>query len=161
MSDATTRTVRRDAGFTLLEIMVAMGILVFGVTSLIGVLGVGVSTRRTADMRAQAVLIADQALHDVEERFLADAPLDPEWQEPEDLAIQPVTVEEIPGHPGLRYTVEFQPDVERPDLVLVTVRVAWLDQGEESGEVFRRILARQVPFSTRVERRLDTVRAGR
>ena len=61
----------RQCGFTLLELLAAMGILVFGVTTLIGVLGIGISQRRGAEMRTRAVMVTEQVLHRIETQILA------------------------------------------------------------------------------------------
>lgn len=147
---------RPDAGFTLLELLIAMAILTFGITTLLGVLSVGVGTRRTAEMRGRAVVLADRILHDLQRSTLAEHPIptDPDWVA-EDLAIESEVVEVIDGFPGMRYTASYTTDQARPDLVLVTVRVAWNEQGEEQGVELKRILPRQVPFSRRVGQRTE------
>ena len=68
-----TEASNRSAGFTLLELMAAMGIFVFGLTALIGVLTIGVGTRRGAEMRTRAVLLADRVLHRIETETLVTA----------------------------------------------------------------------------------------
>ena len=147
------RSADRQGGFTLLELLIALGILSFGITALIGVLSVGVGTRRGAEMRTQAVLLSDQILHHIQERIFADHPIPQEFSDEQDLAIDPVVVDQIDGFAGLRYSVSFVVDVERPDLVLAIIRVSWRDQGEDVGQEFRRILPRAAPFSYRVRNR--------
>ncbi len=136
---------RRELGFTLVEMMVAMGILVMGVTSTIGLLTVAVSTRYSAELRSRAALVADQVLQDVEENVLARD----EGRELEIPTMGPVPVE---GSFGMSYTVGFTVDPEHPNLVLAEVRVGWREQGAELEQVFRRILPRQQPFRERVLR---------
>ena len=51
MTDPRTRS----GGFTLVEMLAAMGILALGFSSVVGVMSVGVYTRRTAELRNQAV----------------------------------------------------------------------------------------------------------
>ena len=143
----------RQDGFTLLELMVAIGILVFGLTSLLGVLTVGVSTRRSAEQRSRAVLLAEQAIQHIETEVLAKAVLPEEYDEDTDLEIAPVTVTDIDGYPNMKYTVEFEIDPELPELVLARVRVSWREQGENVGQVFHRVLFREAPYSQRVAQR--------
>lgn len=154
MTDARTTGARGAAGgFTLLELMAAIGILVFGVTTLIGVLGFGIGQRRGAEMRSRAVLLADRVLHEIEIGTLADAPLPDEIEESSQLAIERLEAREIEGFPGMQYTAEFTVDPATPELVLVRIKVSWLDQGESQAQEFLRVLAREVPFSERVARR--------
>jgi prepilin-type N-terminal cleavage/methylation domain-containing protein len=144
---------RVDAGFTLLELLVALGLLVFGATTLIGALTVGVDTRRGTEMRARAVLLADQVLHHVEQDLLDAQPIPADWRTAEELQLPTEEVEVVDGFPGMRYAVSFRTSPERPDLCLATVRVAWRDQGEDAGQVFQRLLPRARPLARRVESR--------
>ena len=137
--------VRAMGGFTLVEMMVAMGILIMGVTSLIGLLTVAVSTRYRAELRSRAVLIAEQVLHHIEETVLAG-------DDDPDLALSQVVMESVNGFPGMRYTVEFVMDEDYPELVLAQVRVGWRVQGSELEQVFMRLLPREQPFRARVLR---------
>jgi prepilin-type N-terminal cleavage/methylation domain-containing protein len=146
----------RNDGFTLVEMMVAMGILVFGLTALAGVLGVGVDTRRTAEQVTVGASQVDRIVHELEMLVLPDRirawraqvdgietePLAPE-------SLEPVTPTPIPGYPGMNYAVEFDLDQERPDLVLARIRVRWRSQGEEQGETFCRLLPLSVPLGVR------------
>lgn len=145
--------IRREGGFTLLELVVALGILVFGATALIGALSLGVGTRRGTEMRARASILADRVLLHVEQDVLSQQPIPEGWESPDELAIPQERVEAVDGFPGMEYSVAFTTSPERPDVVLVTVRVAWRDQGEDQGQVFQRIVPRAVPLSRRVEDR--------
>jgi prepilin-type N-terminal cleavage/methylation domain-containing protein len=51
------------AGFTLVEMLAALGILLFGVTALIGALSSSVAQRRTTDARLEAAALCEVALH--------------------------------------------------------------------------------------------------
>src|SRR5690606_34489144 len=143
---------RRQGGFTLLELMVAIGVLAFGITTLLGVLSVGVGSRRGSEMRARSVLLVERVFHDLETRVLPEH----DWlelAEDADLAIPELRIDGVEGFPGMRCVVRFDIDPEHPELVLARVRVSWLDDGEETGEEFRRILPRDTPFSQRVASR--------
>lgn len=154
----TDRVPRRagEGGFTLLEIVVALGILVFGATALIGALSVGVNTRRGTEMRARAALMAGQVLQHVERELLASHPIPDGWETAEDLAIPREEVAPVDGYPGMKYSVEFTTTPERPDVVLVTLRISWRDQGEDQAQVLQRVMPRAVPLSRRVENRRKT-----
>lgn len=143
---------RDERGFTLIEIMVALGILVFGVTALIGALGLGVSERRTAEQRQRAAVLADQILQQIQTDLLAAAPRTGAEEDISELEIEPAVDQVADGFPGLRYAVEFTPAASNPGLVMVTVDVTWLERSAAVSQTFRRVLPRQVPFSQRVER---------
>ena len=134
---------RSERGFTLVELMLAMAILVFGVTALAGSLLTGVGMRRGSEMRFRATALVDYAIQDIQEKVF------PRCQDPSE-PLAGFTREDPPGYPGMKYTVEFIEDLERPGVVLAKIKVSWRDQGEFIGETFRRILLRCDPFSRRV-----------
>lgn len=141
---------RNDAGFTLLELLVAAAILTFAVTTLLGALSMGVGTARGAEMRSRAVLLADRALQEVVTGILAEHPIPVEWQGAQDLAIPEATFEGVDGFPDMKYSVRFQVDPDRPEVVLIEIDVTWREQGELGGQVFRRIVPREAPLPVRV-----------
>lgn len=156
---ATERTNSpRSAGFTLVELMVAMGILLFGAVSLLGVLGVGVDTHRSAEQHNLAVQLAQRVLQRLETEVVPKALIAAQDAatdgQPVNFKLAPVdsTPADVVGTPGLRYRVEFTQDPEQPQLVLAKVRVLWLDQGEAQAVEFQRILVGQVPFPQRIAR---------
>lgn len=134
-----------QAGFTLVEMMVALGILVMGMTSLIGLFTTAVSTRYSAELRSRAAAVAEEVLRDIQENVLARD----DGQEPEIPSLGPQPVE---GMPAMRYSVDFIIDPQQPDLVMAEVRIGWREQGAELEQVFRRILPREQPFRERVLR---------
>ncbi len=146
MASPKRATTRSQGGFTLVEMMLALAILVFGVTALSGSMLVGVSTRRGSEMRFRATSLVDQAVHDVQERLFADPK---KAGEP----LQTYKVTDPPGYAGMQYTVEFREDRARPTVVLVVIKVSWREQGEHMGEEFRRIVVRRASFSRRVQLR--------
>lgn len=130
----------RQQGFTLVEMMVALAILVFGISALAGSLLTGVSMRRGSEMRFRADAVARQALYRIQEVEFSQ--LTPEQKG--------FTVEDPPGYPGMEYTVDYVRDLERPGLVLVRIKVSWLEQGERMAETFERILVHHRPMSQRI-----------
>lgn len=139
----------RSSGFTLVEMLVAMGILMFGITSLIGLLSLGVSTRRTSELRNQAVHAVDQVIHHVQERVLPDQTYD-ENEIP--VPLEPVQLDPVEGYPRLRARVDFRYDDEHPRLVLLDVHLTWMEEGAVVGERFRRVITSYDGFSRRVAR---------
>ena len=143
----------REQGFTLLEVLVAMGIFIVGATTLIGVLGVGASSRRGTELRARASFWHEELFRRVEDEILPEYPLPDGWESGDDLAIPGIDGEEVDGDLDLNYSVEFTTSPERPALVLVTLRISWLDSGDRSAVVLRRLMTRDAPLLQRVQTR--------
>lgn len=142
-----------ESGFTLIEVLVALGVMTFGLTVLLGAMSFAVGTRRGAEMRARAASLAESVMHDVEQRLLPEHPVPPDWEDPKELAIAPAAAVGVPDQAGMTYSIQYSTAGEQPDLVLVTVRVQWRDDGEEDGEVFTRVLPRGAPLALRVAQR--------
>lgn len=140
----------RQAGFTLVEMLFAIGILMFGITSLIGVMSVGVSTRRTAEQRVRSAYTVDSVVHRIEQELMAAIAYDP-MAEDDGLDLPELERQHSEDYGGIQYTVQLSADPDYPELVLATIRVAWLEQGESYAQVYRRLVRRQQPFSQRIE----------
>lgn len=148
-----------ERGFTLMEVMAAVVILTFGVTSLLGLMTLGVSTRRSAEQVNRAVFLIDQIVQEVRENVFAERPasddVDPDDQAAKDLLLAPpppMQVDRVADMPGMSYRVEFTVDPQDPDVVLARIDVRWRQQGEAMAETFHRLLVRNEPFSKRVSR---------
>lgn len=133
-------------GFTLVEMLAAIGILVFGATSLVGLLGAGVSSRSSAELRERAARAAEAVLQLYEAQLQAvpsspgAAPAPP----------APVDYDVIPGFPRLCGRVEPVLDEASPRLLLAVVRVTWQEEGGAVAELFHRVVSRAAPFPSRV-----------
>ncbi len=87
------------AGFTLVEILVALGILLVGMTGVMALLSAGVALEKDGADRAESALLVRELL----EQARADAAEAPEDGGPAAAAVpQPV-----PGRPGVSYTARF------------------------------------------------------
>ena len=149
MADRTHMHADAAAGFTLMEMMMALAILLFGVTALLGALTSSVAQRRTTDARLEARALCDLAVHRIRQeaiRLRADATSDI------DLEMVALADQTAAGFPGMKWSAEPIFDDTRPDLWLVRLDVQWLEDGDEVGETFFRVVPRQLPLGTRVLR---------
>lgn len=146
------RAQARAAGFTLAEMLAALGILLFGVTALLGALSSSVAQRRTTDARLEATALCELAMHRIQHeavRRRADGATDL------DLELAPLADQTAQGFPGMTWSASAIVDENRPDVWLIRLEIRWLEQGDEVGEEFFRVLPRQLPLSTRVLRFRD------
>jgi len=150
---AETHIIHRSGGFTLVEMLAAIGILTLGLTAVVGVMSVGVSTRRGAELRHRAVLAVDQVLLGVATDYFPAQPPAEDGAEPPPL--EPLIIDPIPDFPELKARVEFTADPDVPNMVLVSVWVSWLEEGLSVGEKFQRVMDRRAPFFQRVARLVE------
>lgn len=141
-----------SGGFTLIELLAATFLLMLGFSSLVGLMGVGVSTRRTAELRDQAVFAADQVLEQARAAWF-DAPEEAAADRNGEPAPLPILqLDTIAGYPLLRATVTPVVDPDVPWLVLAVIRVSWFEEGQLVGEEFRRVLEAYESYPSRIAR---------
>lgn len=141
------------AGFTLLEVVFAMAILVIGMSAVLGLLSFGAALSRTAALRTAAAGAVEAVVADLEERLF---PLDPATGlagEP-----QPIVERMVPGHPDLVYSAHA---VQEPGAVRggiseyrVDVEIAWSAAGSQRTKRFTLLMLGEVPFGERLRRAL-------
>ena len=145
-----------NAGFTIVEIVVAMGILLLGMTSVLGLLSFGAALSRTAQLRNASASAVEGIVADLEES-LFPLVLDPATGRttvglPRAIADRPV-----PGHPGLVYSAVAtgDPTDNRPGGPVrwrVDVTLSWSTSGRRHTKTFTTLLLREVPFGERLRR---------
>lgn len=146
------------AGFTLLEVLLAAGLLAIGMSMILGLFNFGSALSRTAELRSVTSGTIESLFHDLEENLFPfnDAG---EVGEPQTFENRPV-----PGLPGVVYSVDAVPNPESNALVdgepvgmprewLVTVTVRWQSAGVRRTESWSTIMLREVPFGARMRRR--------
>ena len=145
-------------GFTIIEVVLAMALLLIGMTTILGLLSFGAAMARTAPLRSGSANAIEAVLADLEEglfplvvgddgREVAGEPL-------------PVVDRPVPGHPGLVYSAEAFPDPD-PDAkgaagpleYRVDVEISWAVAGAKRSRTFTALLVREVPFGERMRRR--------
>lgn len=141
-----------QAGFTLIEMMVALGILVVGVTTLLATLGDSMSLRAGADARLLAAAAVDDLVHRV-----ANGGLQRKQGAETDLELQLAVPAEVPvaGYSGMRLMPTIEEDKARFDVFLLRIRAVWMERGETVEEEFLRVLPRQLSLGARVRRYRD------
>ena len=144
---------RRDrAGFTLIEVVLAMFVLLIGMTSILGLLSFGASLSRTAALRGGAANAIEAVVIDLEETLFPlelDERGDEVVGEPRD-----VQAKELPGYPGLVYSTRSTPNPDTPLEYKVEVEVQWAVGGTTRSKHFTTLLLREVPFGERLRARL-------
>lgn len=147
----------RRGGFTIVEVLLAMGVLLLGVSMLLGLLTFGAALSRAALLRGKASSTVEAVVQDLEENLftlLADgtagAPL-------------PVTDRPVPGAPRVVYSATATPittseAVEVAGEILyreyvVDIEVRWTTGGVKRAKTWRTVLLREVPFGERMRRR--------
>jgi len=158
MAERCERPGEGDAtrGFTLVEMLAALGILLFGVTALVGALSSSMAGRRTSEAKLQMSAIADQVVLRLQQEAIVD---DPATGLPR---FVPQQAQPVQGFPGMTWSATAVADPARPDLWLVRIDVAWPGSEEfeapEDGAVggggdllrFLRVLPRSLPLRDRV-----------
>lgn len=135
----------RRAGFTIIEVLVAMGILLFGMTAILGLLTFGASVSRTALLRTQTASVSEAVIADLEESLF---PVE------NGEAGEPVAIQRrpLPGQPDVLYSAVATQNPKRPLEYRVDVEFTWESGGVRRERRFSTILLREVQFGTRLRR---------
>ena len=142
----------REDGFTLIEVVLAMFVLLIGMTSILGLLSFGAALSRTASLRSGAAGAIEAVVADIEETLFplqVDELGDEVAGEPRD-----VKAREIPGYPGLTYTTRSTPNPDNPLEYRVEVEINWAVGGTTRSKRFTTLLLREVPFGERLRARI-------
>jgi len=154
------RSPEKSSGFTLIEVVMAMFLLLLGMSSILGLLSFGAAMARTAELRSSSAHSIQAVLADLEENLfplVRDEAGNEVAGEPRTITRQP-----LPGYPRLVYSARARPnpaedaltsDSGAPLEYLVEVEVAWMSSGVERSKTFETLLLREVPFGVRLRRR--------
>lgn len=143
---------RGRAGFTLVEVVLAMFVLLIGMTSILGLLSFGAALSRTASLRQGAAGSIEAIVADLEETLF---PLIVD-EGGNEIADEPVDVQDrpVPGHPGLSYSTTSRANPDDPREYRVDVEVHWATGGTQRSKRFTTLLLREVPFGERLRSRI-------
>ena len=144
-------TAASRSGFTLVEVVLAMFVLLLGVSSILGLLSFGAAMSRTAALRSEASNAIEAVMADLEEN-LFPLVVDEDGRE---VAGEPQGFErrQIPGVKGLVYSASAVPNPDDPREYRVDVEVSWSTAGSKRARRFTTLLLREVPFGERLRRR--------
>lgn len=144
-------------GFTLVEIVVAMGLLLIGMSSLLALFSFGAGLTRTAQLRTAGAASVEAVVQDLEETLFplvqVEGAIGPVAGEPREIIDR-----ELPGSPGVLYTAVATPnpaEAGRPGGPLeykVEVEMRWRVGGQDRKRSFETLLLREVPFGERMRR---------
>lgn len=137
------------AGFTLVEILLALMILLFGFTAVLGLLTFGAALSRTALLRTSAAAAVEAVVLDLEETLfpLVEGPGGGEAGEPEEIVAR-----DVPGLHDVVYSARARPNPDRPLEYRVDVELSWKTAGVRRQKRFTTLLVREIPFGERLRR---------
>lgn len=147
---------RAHSGFTIVEVVVAMGILLLGMTAVVGLLSFGTALARTGELRTVGASVVEAAVADLEERLFpldASDPAFPIAGPPPEEVERPV-----PGRPEIRYVARTRPNPDQVDWPggplewRVDIELRWQAGGSTRKEQFTTLLLREIPFGERLRR---------
>jgi hypothetical protein len=129
-----------------------MGVLLIGMTAILGLLSFGAALSRTASLRSGAANSIEAVVSDLEET-LFPLELDDAGDEVAG-APRDVKAKSMPGHPGLTYSTSSTQNPENPLEYRVDVEVNWAVGGTTRSKRFTTLLLREVPFGERLRTRI-------
>ncbi len=142
MADLRVHSKGRSGGFTLIEILIAMMILVFSVSTLLAGFMQGIATEQESELLRDASRLAAA----VQEKLVSEDILGKDTAN----LPEPVRGAILPEFPGLSYDLDFEGGLFTGAPVYVTLRVIWLRRGEAMYETFRFPLPKGRPLPVRI-----------
>ena len=139
---------RSERAFTLVEVMVALGVLAIGLTSALALLAAATGAQKRAVDRATSAAIAASALAEAEGRVTAvfdetALPVHPEAQATRVLESDRVSVE----HDGYRYDLlltPIDPDETPAQAFLAEAVVRWSEKGAARESTYQTVIVRRI-----------------
>lgn len=135
----------RRAGFTIVEVVLAMGILLVGSTAIIGFLTFGSATARHAQLRTQAAAAVEAIQADIDRNLFPY--VEGVLGDPVDLVDRPV-----PGVTGVVYTARAVPNPDLQREYRVDISMSWESAGMKRSKDWSMIRIQELPFGERLRR---------
>jgi len=139
-------------GFTIVEVVLAMGILLIGAAAILSMLTFGASLTRAAQLRTAAATAVEAVRADLEANMF---PYDPTLDGEEGEIGPPQTFVDR-AVPGLSQVVYSATPIQNPDLpreYRVDVDITWTTGGVERNKQITWIMLREISFGERLRRR--------
>lgn len=140
------------SGFTILEVVLALAILLFGMVAILGMLTTGAALTRTAQLRTEAATAVEAVLADLEETFFPPA-ADSSGGADELGPPRPIVEKALPGSAGVVYTAVGRQNPARPKEWRVDVELSWTSAGLRRERKFTTLLVQELQFGERLRRR--------
>jgi prepilin-type N-terminal cleavage/methylation domain-containing protein len=136
---------KRRAGFTMIEVLLAMAILLFGMTAILGLLTFGAVLSRTALVRTEAASVAEAVVADLEETLfpLVDGEAGPPRE---------IKDRKVGGLHELIYSAHAAENPARPLEYRVDIEMSWQSGGVRRERRISTLLLREIPFGERLRR---------
>ena len=147
-----THSARSRAAFTILEVVLALGILLFGMVAILGLLTTGASLTRTAQLRTEAASATEAVLADLEETLF---PFDPNAANGagELGAPKPIVERELQGDSGIVFSATATQNPARAKEWRVDVELSWASAGVRRERRFTTLFVQELGFGERLRRR--------
>lgn len=145
-------TPSRRAAFTILEVVLALAILLFGMVAVLGLLTTGAALTRTAQLRTEAASATEAVLADLEETLFPFQP-DVAANGGDELgAPKPIVDRPLPGSTGIVYSATAKANPARAKEWRVDVELSWSSAGVRRERRFTTLLVQELPFGERLRR---------
>jgi prepilin-type N-terminal cleavage/methylation domain-containing protein len=136
----------RREGFTIIEVLIAMAILLFGMTAVLGLLMFGAGLSRTALLRTTAASAVESVVADLDETLFPMV---------EGEAGPPVDIKEraLPGSPDIVYSATAHENPQNPLEYRVDIEMTWSSAGVQREKRFSTLVLREISYGERLRKR--------
>jgi prepilin-type N-terminal cleavage/methylation domain-containing protein len=137
---------RHARGFTIIEVLLAMAILLFGMTAVLGLLMFGAGLSRTALLRTTAASAIEAVAADLDETLFPMV---------EGEAGPPVDIKDraLPGETGIVYSATAHENPQNALEYRVDIEMSWSSAGVQREKRFSMILLREISYGERLRKR--------
>jgi len=132
-------------GFTIVEVLLAMGILLLGSVAIIAFLTFGGATARHAQLRTQAAAAVEAVVADIDRHLFPYT--DGALGDPVELSGR-----KVPGSPGVLYSARAFPNPELEGEYRVEIEMSWESGGMKRSKSWSMIRLKELPFGERLRR---------